>query len=1703
MSFNEQQNLRYTRPSQTASQAVEPGFTPLTFKEWIDFYKGVIPGEEYRQYNSYLVDWYKNNNIKAAAELSELQVSYLLLFKQLQAFFSKKDLENWYVNIDITNEKEILLAIPYFAKKLKEISLYYLKLRNNIKDNQIKYKLVGTSEGAIQEIQDFVLTNFTKKPGFIQTVPAEIWANVPELSSLTEPISLQFEELYDTFNYMDHSFTVPSSAYYNFSDTATNEFFSSIGLNLAKDNWVFNTGVFNNVLSSQLVDNINLSERILQKYLGTDKYTISPVVTSDNSKVITLPLTEGNNFFYWPAGAYKTSLTNLPLYEPVALSSTRIEDIASSSDEYEKADKIFIKTVNGIEGAWLRKEYFSETPVTMKCKIPRSASTQFRFPFPGFGLSGEDLPWTGYELETNRRFYYLDNEYQEAINNVYWSTNFNNTTGSQPLLVNETSLVDSKAYADNDYTNADKIRTWKNPPAYTKLTYNEKINEAWLYRFNTTDISIAEKTDSTIVWPFEKITPTKAYPNYIPKNLTGFCGVTPLSTVTFPFSVASDALSTADVIYKIENYKDTKDTATACAWLSGREVYYPETNIQCILQPGLAIIAEPSVYTKFVWHGTDNLNANDVFVSYDHQPDCKYILNNGTYTNADLCTCKQILYSPFGHPGQSYTDNQSLTDFIIEDIDFNEKLDLTNWRDKANLSYSQSESFGWFKTNKNVGWGDGQWVNSRGEPFVLRQGRAYIYYRNDGRNISTESPSFSSLVVRYSYNNFTPGNFIWARGRQLNDNSWVQAKRQRQTKIALNPGDNFIYSRQNTSQYTVTGTTVKEQTIAENKNSIWVSVDYATVGETTVLNYPVQTSILDIDNYYPKQYPVVNLAEFGGVFLWSISSQATDTITYFPNTPSVTFLIPITGLYSFSVTAIAISGGNSSLSGYYIFNDIPQLTALPTRINVPSLTSFTTPAPGFVLNTPLYGWNYQTQQQDTNPFSGNQGAKPIWAKSSFVDTNKTIDFPTIDSLGTSLRLVDRHNLISFPEPSDMILEAGMFVEYERNGNFDLTWNQSLTLKVSSEKNTWSKIVYTDDGDYNLKNILKNDTINIVTFPTTSASSMVLQTYIDNIPVEVFYNARNTFDWNVTATPVLLETTYSDITATISIDVPTPSKNLSNRYYPNIAILPTLQSLSSQSELGGYFIPSNLGVLQYFDKNYTISTSVSNIDYSKIYENPKEYIGGTGSTKQEQTTIYDTSFQDSTWFKEPPISGPIAGTIKKSIFKAYPKFIPYQSLTETNSLQRLGIITQESLLTPWTGPQDTEWGDANNRPISFTGQINVNAWADTQILKQTELQLENWCTDIYNNQYGLYKPTKNTNHVDKKYIPGELWVRKNSQKVYPAQTGLSGVFDTYKGTNLLNELTGIGIRHIDTFFDTLYIQTSASVIFEKIIYDYNTDNIFSLIDEARYLSLAQPIFTNLDREFNLSALNLESEIISIPGETWFLPNERLVYQSTCALSSTLIIPELFKYSLNDLTIQKIFPLNQNDSLIIRELTSLNLQQINAPLLTYNADSKLFIMTVGAMSLSGDFIHIDFKIKNSVTQLTLNDILVYLPAGKNIAYEPPAISRSNLHLALQTTVPFLLQLRTLNGPATFTPVDWPSWITLSPTGEINGRPQKSGIYKLMFYATNSVGTTYEALGIFIGVGIDQADRIISAESKTDALGLTALLTNTLPISTLVTG
>ena len=1650
----------YSQPDSQTSVTLDVN-TPLSYKVWYKTHTGIIPRQEFIQYNTYLTEWYQNKQKENTDFNFNLQVSYLSLLKQLQIFTTSAETEDWYNNIDFNSEKELLIAIPYFARKLKSIAIYYLQLREEVKKSKIKYNQIGSNKGLIQDLQEQLLLGFTKKRAGDITLPQSIWSNVPDLSSVKDTISITIEELYDDHHYSDQSTTLPASAYYNLEDVNLEAYLNSKNIPLTETEWIYKQGN-TTVTIEDIVNNLTLTKDIFTKYIGEQKFTD---LQSSTTSLLSTPVTiynvsvnEGNNFFYWPYGSYKPDISTITRLEAVSLTSAKIESLGTGGTEVVNSDTIFVKTARGVEGAWLRFKQYEETPEQMSVYVEGNKQVTFKYPFPGFGLSADDTDWTGPSLQYTSEYQYLESNLKELVNEAYWNLDIS-LSGADPIQINDTTLIEAGAYPSEKYSTADKIRVRLTSPGYTDSAAYGDTQEAWLYKMVKSDIPIGTE-NNLIVWPYQRISNTESFPSYLPKDITTVCEPVGIQDLNIPFATSSNSITASDVIYKLAKYTDAETDATECTWLSGQTYTYGKYTGTS--QSGLNAIFRTGEYVHFIWEGEDLTDANNVFKTLRHQPDCTFARTASSYKEFSLCNCRATLFTPFGHPSTEFTDNNSLADFIIEQVN-DEFVDLTTWTDFNGTTYTSSSAFAFYKTNNSIGWGDGGWysgASSVSNRFFLRQGHSYIY-RRASDNTLEQPNTFPFFVARYPYNRKS----LWVNATKDNEGNWSSSNTS--SSMVLRPGDVILYKKAPTATYSAVSSvdTTTTEITATNRGSIWATYDYLTI-DKDINGLPQTTTVSYPNVFYPygakaqpeytetyAQYPDVN---YGNVVTASwklIDPEGTEYDFY--NTFSFNF-VPLTlGNYTVLLTAITAAQVSPTqvytASGYYIFSGIPQISAVelnPTTTQI-TITSYTQEAPGFVINTPLFGWNYNTGRPNSNA----NGVKPYWALGNTT-------YKDVISWGASFRVVDDYNVITQPLFSDLVISTGNLVEYDRKYISSFTWTQPINYKIEVNENIWSTIQIVTTATSNLEPLLYNLTNQSISIPTTDISPITLTNVVDNQPVEVYYKSINPFVWSISATSVVATSEFGTADLALIVDPLRPWNNLTNRYFPAYAIFPALDKLYSATDKGGYFTPNNLGISTYLNKDFTSLLSVSSSVLSSYFEDGTKRAGGRGFTKQDQPTPYTIVEDNNTWLKEPVTSGPIAGNLKKQVTKKYQKFIPYQSVYETNPKTQLGLVLPTSRQTPWGGSEGLIWTDEANKPQNFSGVVNVSAWSDTQILKQTGKVLDNWVTDIFGNQYGLYKDVSNMSPYKRRFIPGEIWVRKNTQFVSPGKEALSAVFDTYTALNLYNQLTGVGVTKIDMFFDTLYVETTSAIILEDLDYNFDTGNISSITDNARFISLAVPVSANLIREIGNSLIINPPPSFAKPGDTWFLPEEKVVIISTCyQLSGLGLYPEIYKLDLVTRDFQKIFPNNEDNTLLRSILYTYT--TFDSPVLSYDKTKNEFLLTIVA---NGTDI-IEFIMIN-IPDTTLKSITVYAPTNENSKIPPSVIN--SLSLTATTSTTFNYTVSASNNPTSFYLTDSansPWTIAVNDNGLFTGTPTTSGNFYIPFAITNSVGPTYYSLNITV--------------------------------------
>jgi len=293
---------------------------PLTFTEWLKYNTQLFSttNEFLSRYQSYLTNWYAVKNVAQEKATEGIQYYYTNLINDIIINYSSTSERRYLKNIDPSNPRDLAIAVPFFAKKIKDICLYYSTLRDETQTAAISYNLKGSNTG----IQNLLYTSILKT---LQTQDiVELFSSLNlSLSSIRENILIEVEDLYDTYpDYYDISPTLPASAY-NTASGIRNDYFSlnqvdidpylyinsdqsilksilaypfylvelgdnftidplvnSTQLNLLKDSDFFTTVNDNTVTSL----NLNTQSLEIPKYIGVDFYYI---VTSSTTTAYT------------------------------------------------------------------------------------------------------------------------------------------------------------------------------------------------------------------------------------------------------------------------------------------------------------------------------------------------------------------------------------------------------------------------------------------------------------------------------------------------------------------------------------------------------------------------------------------------------------------------------------------------------------------------------------------------------------------------------------------------------------------------------------------------------------------------------------------------------------------------------------------------------------------------------------------------------------------------------------------------------------------------------------------------------------------------------------------------------------------------------------------------------------------------------------------------------------------------------------------------------------------------------------------------------------------------------------------------------------------------------------------------------------------------------------------------------------------------
>jgi hypothetical protein len=311
-------------------------------------------------------------------------------------------------------------------------------------------------------------------------------------------------------------------------------------------------------------------------------------------------------------------------------------------------------------------------------------------------------------------------------------------------------------------------------------------------------------------------------------------------------------------------------------------------------------------------------------------------------------------------------------------------------------------------------------------------------------------------------------------------------------------------------------------------------------------------------------------------------------------------------------------------------------------------------------------------------------------------------------------------------------------------------------------------------------------------------------------------------------------------------------------------------------------------------------------------------------------------------------------------------------------------------------------------------------------------MECWVSDIFGNQYGVFKETLSSDSLlTKSAAPGELWVRTNNDKVLPASVALSSIisfFDSVSTSDIYYNLNDKGIINVDCLYDTLMFQMTGHYVFAKINYDYNLGTIVGSFDDIRTIDLT------------------DNQIF---GQTWMISEKRKALISVVGLMSNKITFTLYEVQTNPLSIKNIFTLNN-----VAELSAVSAETISNCLLSYNSDISNVLASIIGKTTEDKLFVVDLLFKLISDTCELTDVTIYNSA--EFKKLPELSAQSNTFYSVSGTE-IDIQLSVLNEPTTFELVNHVEQLTLTNSGRLSGDLNSTGLYFVNYIATNEAGSS----------------------------------------------
>ena len=430
----------------------------------------------------------------------------------------------------------------------------------------------------------------------------------------------------------------------------------------------------------------------------------------------------------------------------------------------------------------------------------------------------------------------------------------------------------------------------------------------------------------------------------------------------------------------------------------------------------------------------------------------------------------------------------------------------------------------------------------------------------------------------------------------------------------------------------------------------------------------------------------------------------------------------------------------------------------------------------------------------------------------------------------------------------------------------------------------------------------------------------------------------------------------------------PYQNLLNVNNISINRIPDTTQLYTEEQIGSFFLPQNMGLLYWYapSKTFEVNIGILQPNTVYVYPDPQKYLNHIGNSKQDTFDIPIIFSTEVSWNRVKSSNQQHWGYVKSDSFKQ--KFWAYLSQSEMENAFTAGISRSSDIVDFWNPNSPFNWNQENIFPLIENDVYPINS--RNQTLLFTNDTVTQWFSDIYGNEYALFKPihpseeqsalkgnlSTNSTYLSNNYNPafanlvsqrdslvGKLYFRNNvSTIVQPFSAIFTSLIQKYP-INIQNEINN-GIIDFTIIYDFLILETQNYVIYDKIEFSYNNNNISNSTTIPNYFS--KYLLSNKLERYLKFFYNEDTDIVTMG----FLR----LYPSLSATSYKMLYPVLYDIDIDTLQYTQIYP---NYPINLQSLsyysltgtnTFINVVQTDSPQINYSTDLETLNVSYRAIN-----------------------------------------------------------------------------------------------------------------------------------------------------------